>query len=137
MRRRIFTVAIVPFSVPKDLRRSILREHGRLLRRSPAFWVILALQMLAFSAFLQLVIPRFQMSETSIPIVGLLGAVVFFYVGLIWQNLFCDRYRIATWSAHHLCPDCAYNLTGNTSGLCPECGTACTALQPTSVFVEK
>ena len=23
-----------------------------------------------------------------------------------------------------LCPACAYNLTGNTSGVCPECGTA-------------
>jgi hypothetical protein len=23
-----------------------------------------------------------------------------------------------------LCPNCSYNLTGNTSGACPECGTA-------------
>ena len=23
------------------------------------------------------------------------------------------------------CPTCHYNLTGNTSGICPECGTAC------------
>jgi hypothetical protein len=23
------------------------------------------------------------------------------------------------------CPACNYNLTGNTSGICPECGTAC------------
>ena len=22
------------------------------------------------------------------------------------------------------CPDCGYDLTGNTSGVCPECGTA-------------
>jgi hypothetical protein len=25
---------------------------------------------------------------------------------------------------HGNCPACAYNLTGNTSGVCPECGTA-------------
>jgi hypothetical protein len=23
-----------------------------------------------------------------------------------------------------VCPNCSYNLTGNTSGTCPECGTA-------------
>ena len=26
--------------------------------------------------------------------------------------------------AAHMCPECAYDLTGNTSGICPECGTA-------------
>lgn len=36
---------------------------------------------------------------------------------------------IASWgirrlrSATHLCIACGYNLTGNTSGTCPECGT--------------
>ncbi len=25
---------------------------------------------------------------------------------------------------HRLCPTCSYNLTGNTSGVCPECGNA-------------
>jgi len=24
-----------------------------------------------------------------------------------------------------LCWTCGYNLTGNTSGFCPECGTSC------------
>jgi hypothetical protein len=24
------------------------------------------------------------------------------------------------------CPTCSYDLTGNVSGTCPECGTACT-----------
>ena len=27
-----------------------------------------------------------------------------------------------------LCLNCGYNLTGNTSGICPECGTACKPL---------
>jgi hypothetical protein len=25
--------------------------------------------------------------------------------------------------AHRMCPKCSYDLTGNTSGTCPECGT--------------
>jgi len=33
--------------------------------------------------------------------------------------LFRKRYR----RKHGLCIRCAYNLTGNTSGICPECGT--------------
>ncbi len=37
--------------------------------------------------------------------------------------------RLCSWpkgrSRHRsgFCPTCAYNLTGNTSGVCPECGT--------------
>jgi hypothetical protein len=27
------------------------------------------------------------------------------------------------WSARNRCTACGYNLTGNTSGICPECGT--------------
>jgi hypothetical protein len=29
-----------------------------------------------------------------------------------------------------LCPTCSYNLTGNTSGVCPECGNAIPATSP-------
>lgn len=28
------------------------------------------------------------------------------------------------WSEFNGCPQCGYNLTGNTSGVCPECGAA-------------
>lgn len=31
------------------------------------------------------------------------------------------RYRLRSFRGH--CPKCGYNLTGNTSGICPECGT--------------
>ena len=36
---------------------------------------------------------------------------------IVWRR---DRRRM---SPGH-CPTCHYNLTGNTSGICPECGTA-------------
>ena len=32
------------------------------------------------------------------------------------------RFRRAWRVRRGLCPDCSYNLTGNTSGICPECG---------------
>jgi len=31
------------------------------------------------------------------------------------------------------CPSCGYNLTGNSSGVCPECGAACKAADPAGV----
>jgi len=34
------------------------------------------------------------------------------------------------------CPNCRYNLTGNTSGLCPECGTPC-SINGTDQSVER
>lgn len=37
------------------------------------------------------------------------------------------RYRLRKLqgrASRGLCPTCTYNLTGNTSGICPECGTA-------------
>jgi hypothetical protein len=34
---------------------------------------------------------------------------------------------------HECCLACGYNLTGNTSGVCPECGAACKAANPAGV----
>ncbi len=34
------------------------------------------------------------------------------------------RLQIQRRKRRNQCVDCAYNLTGNTSGICPECGTA-------------
>ena len=35
---------------------------------------------------------------------------------------YCLRWRWVRWDGSH-CLDCGYNLTGNASGVCPECGT--------------
>ncbi len=37
-----------------------------------------------------------------------------------------EAYRIA----HGHCQQCGYNLTGNTSGVCPECGTPAPGQKP-------
>jgi hypothetical protein len=39
----------------------------------------------------------------------------------VWLRSLVGRYRRRKLG---LCPACAYSLTGNTSGVCPECGTA-------------
>ena len=35
-----------------------------------------------------------------------------------------ERYRIRRRITCGLCPACGYDLTGNVSGVCPECGRA-------------
>ena len=37
-------------------------------------------------------------------------------------SIFCDQGPMPTRTGH--CTKCGYNLTGNTTGVCPECGTA-------------
>jgi hypothetical protein len=44
------------------------------------------------------------------------------YVCLI---VFAHRQTVRMKREQRLCMVCGYNLTGNTSGVCPECGTAC------------
>ncbi|HXE54709.1 MAG TPA: hypothetical protein VN541_16930 [Tepidisphaeraceae bacterium] len=45
-----------------------------------------------------------------------------------WWTL--RRVRSSLKIGHGGCAVCGYNLTGNTSGTCPECGTAITAPVP-------
>jgi hypothetical protein len=50
----------------------------------------------------------------------LVGAIPFF-IPLIAASLFVLRRRQRSRSGR--CPYCGYDLTGNTTGICPECGT--------------
>ncbi len=43
-------------------------------------------------------------------------------VGLVWFGLGAARQAVRRWRGR--CVNCAYDLRGNTSGVCPECGAA-------------
>jgi hypothetical protein len=43
-------------------------------------------------------------------------------IGMIW-GLIAVAYWVRPKRAAGLCAKCDYNLTGNVSGICPECGT--------------
>lgn len=48
-------------------------------------------------------------------------------ITLIWIGCLCKRRDLRPWVAedyHLLCAECGYDSTGNTSGVCSECGTA-------------
>jgi hypothetical protein len=51
---------------------------------------------------------------------ALIGTILTGY-GLMWHR---KAQRVARRRANGICIRCAYDLTGNTSGVCPECGTA-------------
>ncbi len=40
---------------------------------------------------------------------------------------FFRRFRQFRWVNHGRCGNCGYDLTGNTSGVCPECGMSAKA----------
>lgn len=44
------------------------------------------------------------------------------------SRFYCGPFRRFRRRRRGLCVKCAYNLTGNTSGVCPECGTAIDAM---------
>ena len=53
---------------------------------------------------------------TNLVVYGLLGAGIVWVVGSLWMVI-----RVRRPSPSH-CRKCRYDLTGNTSGRCPECG---------------
>jgi hypothetical protein len=55
-------------------------------------------------------------ASIPIPLIMAVSAVVPFFYGI-------KTVRSRRWLARGCCPTCGYNLTGNVSGACPECGT--------------
>lgn len=74
----------------------------------------------ATPAAAQLAQSKLAMLEVCVPL-WIIAAVSLAYPmwWLIWGIARLRRRRLAK----GLCPSCEYNLTGNTSGVCPECGT--------------
>ena len=70
------------------------------------------------------VAPMFGMSEYELlnsnwwPMIGVLGFGTLQWVCFGWLY----GYRSYRVPIGILCPNCEYNLTGNISGICPECG---------------
>ncbi len=69
--------------------------------------------------------PReFNYTPTLIILFG--GTGWWIYVGLLLRRFAVVRLdRECGIKGIHECTVCNYNLTGNTSGICPECGTPC------------
>jgi hypothetical protein len=59
-------------------------------------------------------------TDGSSTIINLWGAVVVASCLPLWRLIAWQRARHAPWNG--LCKKCGYNLTGNVSGVCPECG---------------
>ncbi|UCE61530.1 MAG: hypothetical protein JSU63_07225 [Phycisphaerales bacterium] len=54
-------------------------------------------------------------------VAGLYGCIVAWFVGIPFR---IHRRRQKTREDSSSCRNCGYNLTGNISGICPECGRA-------------
>jgi uncharacterized paraquat-inducible protein A len=54
-------------------------------------------------------------------------SLVFAALPAVWLRSLWRAWQRRERTRGGLCPTCRYNLTGNTSGVCPECGTPTTA----------
>ena len=118
----LFGIDQLPKSIPRDVRRSIEREWWRFHCRSPLFWAVLAGQIVV-SVPIGLVFLRLTAGRPIAEIFPFVAILPPFILGNVLLNRLFDKRRSAIWLAHHVCPTCGYNLTANTSGICPECGT--------------
>src|SRR5665213_367021 len=77
--------------------------------------------------------PHEWMGEVLIPTVDSRDAAIGLRCLLICLMLgyaLARRFHEVRLNETHRCRECGYNLTANTSGVCPECGTKSTRLKP-------
>jgi hypothetical protein len=90
-----------------------------LLVEIPTGWVGMFLMAFATHRFLEAGSNGVFYSWTIAPLIGfgLFGGAQWFVIGHL-----IDRWQ-SRWWPPGTCPQCGYNLTGNVTGRCPECGT--------------
>lgn len=121
-------------NVPEAERRELWDEafsHSKSQRQTRLVWPLI---VVVFAVALTLgdwfFASRFNPGWPRIvPMVILGGVGGFGFAAVLWivQRHLMQRYL---WQRlPHLCNQCGYDLTGNTSGRCPECGQS---MQPTS-----
>ena len=129
-------------SIPMKLGRSILAAHIAACYFAMAVLMGFALlrdrnltpstDMICFIVATPLLIPfwLFAAMQKGVANVGLTGSAILSFAVLYgmglaatWLMMF-RRERLAERRRRGLCTACGYSLTGNTSGVCPECGTA-------------
>src|SRR5690348_873880 len=118
MRRRLFSVPRIPRTIPEDVRRSIQRDLWRSARRSPLFWIIATAEGLFLIAIELPLLWWTPLGTIAHEVLPYFAIVLVLPLALVNANLFFEKDRVAAWLSHGICPECGYDLTGNTSGIC-------------------
>jgi hypothetical protein len=119
-------------NVPQEDRKRVWKLCQAKANQHPLSWIVwimYSLLMLTLPFYLpavRRVLPIDQLMDQS-PFMGglVIGSAMFApWVFMFWQiNMWLARKHIATELPGH-CSRCGYDLTGNVSGQCPECGAA-------------
>ncbi len=126
-----FTLGLVfgPYGVYASVREfersraeSTIRRHirGTWRRLTPIRLWVLILSIPSFCACLS---PFGRDLLQGLPALGWMVPVGLLWVGFIpIQMTLIEFLNAEAQRSHPICPECDYNLTGNESGVCPECG---------------
>ncbi len=113
--------------LPAPQRRRLYRDAQRDLTLK--FWIVyITLILVGIAAIQVLLVEPFYTSRFNPGLPKWLCVGIGGGAGgglMVLAQVWIDRryIRRAIWRRlPHLCPACGYNLTGNTSGVCPECG---------------
>ena len=101
------------------------RLRRRVIRRRPlitlALWIVVASPFLYIeSGGAPYPVPDQEMTIARVLLAFAAGAAILLL--LDWNRARRER-RLDRMIAANVCTNCSYNLTANTSGVCPECGT--------------
>ena len=128
---RSFYVRLMPelkeLETPRDREKALGRASRVAIDRNPRAWLFLASCFTVYLVFLAGVIKFRQL--LSHPNACFMLTVTCFMIGFILLPLLVFQSRIRRdlrrqlfEQGHPICIPCGYNLTGNDSGRCPECG---------------
>jgi hypothetical protein len=113
-----------PSHITKEQRREMRREVKGLNFRSWQFWVLGA--FFPCLSIIYLLGHEIWLKWPEGPRLVILVCVILCY-GAFWLLVVTPTMRrnaMRVWAEHGLCPKCGYDLRGNDSGRCPECGEA-------------
>jgi hypothetical protein len=117
-----YEIQLLLADLPPDQRHALWREAHSRAKRNWRFWAGAAVTVGCLFAADRLVLRHVRYTFiVDLVVIGVAAYVGTFIGERLWLRV-AIRYLQGRLTEMGRCAGCGYNLTGNTSGVCPECG---------------